>query len=79
MTITIELGPEVLEQLREKAALEGREPETVAAAVLADALAWEAEDRAEAIEGIRRGLADFKAGRFRSLDEVIARKQSPDA
>jgi predicted transcriptional regulator len=75
MTITIELAPEVLERLREKAALEGREPETVAAAVLADALAWDAEDRAAAIEGIRRGLADFEAGRFRSLEAVIAEKR----
>jgi len=79
MTITIELAPEVLERLREKAAREGRDAEEVAAAVLSDALEWEAEDQAEAIEGIRRGLADFEAGRFRSLEKVIAEKQSPDA
>jgi predicted transcriptional regulator len=79
VTITIELAPEVLARLREKAAREGRDAESVAADLLADALEWEAEDRAQAIEGIRRGLADFEAGRFRSLEEVIARKQRSDA
>ena len=75
MTITIELAPEVLAHLREKAAREGRSAEAVAADMLADALEWEAEDRAEAIEGIRRGLADFVAGRYLPLEEVIAEKR----
>jgi predicted transcriptional regulator len=75
MTITIELAPEVLERLREKAAREGRDAEAVAADVLANALEWDAEDQAEAVEGIQRGLADFEAGRYRPLEEVIAEKQ----
>jgi predicted transcriptional regulator len=79
MTITIELAPEVLARLHEKAAREGPDAESVAPDVLADALEWETEDLAEAIEGIRRGLADFEAGRFRSLEEVIAPKQRTDA
>ncbi len=60
MPITIELTPEVLARLREKAAREGRDAAAVAADILADALDWEAADR-EAIEGIRRGLADFES------------------
>jgi predicted transcriptional regulator len=76
MTITIELAPEVLARLQEKAAREGRDAESVAADVLADALEWETQDWAEAVEGIRQGLADFEAGRFRPLEEVIAEKQS---
>jgi predicted transcriptional regulator len=76
MPITIELAPEVEARLREKAAREDQDAEAVAAAVLADALEWEAQDRAEAVDGIRRGLEDFAAGRFRPLDEVIAEKRA---
>ncbi len=76
MTITIELQPEVLARLHEKAAREGQESEAVAARLLAEALEWEAQDRREAIEGIQRGLADFEAGRFRPLEEVIAQKRT---
>jgi predicted transcriptional regulator len=76
MTLTIELSAEALARLQEKAAQEGRDAESVAATVLAEALEWEAEDCAEAIEGIRRGLADFEAGRFRPLEEMIADKRA---
>jgi predicted transcriptional regulator len=76
MTITIELDTELSAWLQERASREGREAEAVAAAVLAEAHRWEAEDRADAVEGIRRGLADFEAGRFRPLEEVIAEKQA---
>jgi predicted transcriptional regulator len=75
MTITLDLAPEVLSRLNEKAAREGQDAETIAAHLLTEALEWEAQDRSEAIEGIRRGLADFEAGRFRPLDEVITEKQ----
>lgn len=75
MTLTIDLAPELIERLHEKATREGQDAETIAAHILAEALEWEAQDRREAVEGIQRGLADFDAGRFRSLDEVIAEKQ----
>jgi predicted transcriptional regulator len=75
MTITIELEPEVLERLRDKAAREGQDEASIAAHVLTEALEWEAQDRVEAIEGIRRGLADFEAGRFRPLEEIAAEKR----
>lgn len=75
MTITISLSSEAFERLRERAMREGMQAEAMAASVLTDALEWEASDREEAVEGIRRGLADFDAGKFRPLDEVIAEKR----
>jgi hypothetical protein len=32
-------------------------------------LQWEAQDRAEAVAGIQRGLKDFEQGRFRRFSE----------
>lgn len=69
MTLTIQLPPEAERLLRERATREGQAAETIASALLADALAWEQEDSAEAVEGIRRGLEDFEAGRCRSFQE----------
>ena len=75
MTVTISLPPETEVLLREKAQFEGLDPETVAAILLASALAWKEEDRAEAIEGIQRGLDDFAAGRFRLFSEFAAEQR----
>lgn len=72
MTITLDLAPEVEAWLREKAARDGREKEVVAQAVLAQALEWEAQERAEAAEGIQRGLDDFAAGRYSPASQVFA-------
>jgi len=69
MTLHIELPPEAEQRLREKAAREGQDTAAVAATVLVQALEWEAQDRAEAIEGIQRGLDDFAAGRSRPFSE----------
>jgi hypothetical protein len=68
-----ELGSEIPDRLRGKASREGRGAEAIAA-VLADALEWEAEERAEAIEVIRLGMASFEAKGFRFREEVIAEK-----
>ena len=76
MTITIDLEPVTLERLREKAAREGQEAEAVAAALLVQALEWEAQDQAEAIEGVRRGLEDVAAGRVRPLAEFIQEQRA---
>ena len=72
MIITIDLAPQVEAQLREKAAREGRNAEAVAQAVLAQALEWEAQERAEAAAGIQRGLDDFAAGRYSPASQVFA-------
>ena len=76
MTITIDLDPEVLARLRDKAAREGEDSAAVAARLLAEALEWEAQDQREATEGIQRGLTDFEAGRYRSLEDVVAEKRT---
>ena len=69
MTLTIELPAEAERRLREKAAQRGDAVEAVAAEIVIDALEREAQDTAEAIAGIRRGLGDFEEGRYRSFPE----------
>jgi predicted transcriptional regulator len=69
MSFTIILPPEAEQKLRERAAREGQDAETLAATVLVEALEWEARDSAEAVLGIQRGLDDFAAGRFRPFTE----------
>jgi predicted transcriptional regulator len=79
VTITIDLDPEVLTWLHEKGAREGQDAETVAAALLAEALVWEKQERAEAIAGIQRGLDDVAAGRARPLEEFVAEQRAKHA
>ncbi|VXD11244.1 conserved hypothetical protein [Planktothrix serta PCC 8927] len=69
MTIVINLSPELEEQLRKKAALDGQDINVVAANLLANILKWEAQDSEEAIKGIQQGLDDFEAGNSRSFNE----------
>lgn len=69
MEIAIALSPEAEKRLREKAVQQGRDVSLVAAELLTSVLEWEEQDSQEAEEGIRRGLDDFEAGRFRSFDE----------
>ncbi len=75
MTITINLAPEEEAKLHQKAVREGLNAEAVAHDVLVQALEWEALDRAEAVEGIKRGLADFEQGRFRRFSEFEAEQR----
>jgi hypothetical protein len=75
MTITVNLTPEAERILREKAHRQGEEPEAVAATVLTEALEWEAQDRAETIEGIQRGLEAFEAERYCSFSEFAAEQR----
>lgn len=69
--MTISIRPELEVRLRRKAAREGKEPDAVAADLLAAALDWEELDRQEALAGIQRGLEASAAGRVRSLSQVI--------
>ena len=39
--------------------------------VLADYLEWERQDYQEAVEGIRQGYEDVKAGRTKSADQFL--------
>jgi predicted transcriptional regulator len=70
MTITI--SAELEAKLKERAAQEGKDPDSVAEALLAAALDWEAQERAETIAGIQRGLEASAAGRVRPAAEVFA-------
>jgi predicted transcriptional regulator len=70
MTITI--SAELEAKLKERAAQEGKDPDSVAEALLSAVLDWEAQERAEAIAGIQRGLEASAAGRVRPAAEVFA-------
>ena len=72
MTITLNLELGVEAYLREKAAREGQATEAVAQALLAWAMEWEAQDQAETLEGVRRGLEASDAGRVRPAAAVFA-------
>lgn len=72
MTITLNLEPSVEAYLREKAVREGQATEAVAQALLAWAMEWEAQDKAETLEGVRRGLEAGDAGHVRPATAVFA-------
>lgn len=74
MSITINEQTEA--RLREKAAREGQDINLLADTLLNIALQWEAQDHAEAVEGIRRGLEAFGQGRSRSFKEFAAEQRS---
>lgn len=69
MSIVVTLSPELEALLRDKAAQQGQDVSFVAAELLASILEWEKQDSVEAIQGIQKGLDDFKAGRFRAFQE----------
>ena len=75
MTITINLAPEEEAKLYRKAAREGQSAEAIARDALIEALEWDAQDRAEAVEGIKRGLADFEQDRSRRFSEFEAEQR----
>ena len=79
MTITLDLEPGVEAYLREKAVREGQATETVAQALLAWAMAWEAQDQAETLEGVRRGFEASDAGRVRPAADVFADMRAKSA
>jgi predicted transcriptional regulator len=70
MTITI--SEELEARLEARAAREGKDPSTIAEALLTAALDWETQEYAEAVTGIRRGLDASAAGRVRPAADVFA-------
>lgn len=74
MPITID--PDTEARLREKAVREGKDIDTLASTLLNMALIWEAQDRAEAVEGIRRGLEACEQGRMRPFREFAAEQRA---
>jgi predicted transcriptional regulator len=71
-TMTITISAELEARLQERAAEEGKDPNLIAETLLAAALDWEAQERAEAIAGIERGLEASAAGRVRPASAVFA-------
>jgi predicted transcriptional regulator len=65
------LKPERKAQLDEYARRHGQDPVAALDEVLAEALEWERQDYQEAVEGIRRGYEDYKAGRVRPVEESL--------
>jgi len=68
----IPLKPERKAQLEEYAKRRGQDPATALDDALATYLEWERQDFAEAIEGIRHGREDVRAGRTRPAAEFLA-------
>jgi predicted transcriptional regulator len=68
----IPLKPERKAQLEEYAKRRGQDPATALDDALATYLEWERQDFAEAVEGIRRGHEDVRAGRTKPATEFLA-------
>lgn len=68
---TIPLKPERMAQLEEYANRRGQDPATALDDVLAEYLDWEQQDYQQAVEGIRQGYADLRAGRIQPAEEAF--------
>lgn len=71
----ITLSPEAEARLREKARQDGRDVNAIADDLIIAALEREARDRAEAIEGVRRGDQAAAEGRERPLADFLAEQR----
>ncbi len=70
--MAITLSDETETRLRETAEMEGQDVNALADALLAAALEWEAQERAETLQGLRRGLEASDAGRVRPFADFAA-------
>ena len=68
----IPLKPERRAQLEEYAQRHGQDPATALDEALGTYLDWERQDFEKAVEGIRKGFEDVKAGRTRPASEFLA-------
>jgi predicted transcriptional regulator len=68
----IPLKPERWAQLEEYAHRHGQDAASALDEVLGAYLEWERQESEEAVEGIRRGYEDVKAGRTRPASEALA-------
>jgi len=69
---TIRLKPERKTQLKDYARRHGQDRAVALDDLLSAALEWESLDYQEAVEGVRRGVADIDAGRTRPAAEFLA-------
>lgn len=70
-TQTLHIKPERRAELEEYAKLNDQSPEEALDDLLAEQLEWKRRDYEEAVEGIRRGYEDMKAGRTRPAEEFL--------
>jgi predicted transcriptional regulator len=73
----VPVSAERLAQLEDFARRRGKDTAAALDEALAEYLDWERQDYQEAVEGIRRGLEDVKAGRTEPADtflDAFARK-----
>lgn len=68
---TLRVKPERLAQLQEYARRRGKSAADALDDALADYLEWEREDYQQAVEAVRRGLEDVKAGRTVPADDFL--------
>lgn len=68
---TVPLKPERKAQLEDYARRHGQDTAAALDEVVANYLEWERQDNQEAVEGIRRGYEDVKAGRTRPASEFL--------
>ncbi len=68
----IPLKPERKAQLEECARRRGQDPAAALDDALATYLEWERQDFAEAVEGVRHGYEDLRAGRARPATDFVA-------
>jgi hypothetical protein len=71
----IAINPNTEAKLRERAVRDGQDIDTLADSLLTMALEWEAQDHAQAVEGIRAGLRAFEEGRCRPFAEFAAEQR----
>ena len=69
---TILLKPERRAHLEEYAQRRGQDTASALDDLLANYLEWERQDFEGAVEGIRKGYADVKAGRTRPVSELLS-------
>jgi len=68
----VPLKPERKAQLEEYAKRRGQDTAAALDDALATYLEWERQDFAQAVEGIRHGYGDVRAGRTRPASEFLA-------
>src|SRR5215203_2225860 len=68
---TLPVKPERLAQLEEFARRRGKSTADALDDVLADYLEWERQDYQEAVEGVRQGYEDVRAGRTRPASKFL--------
>jgi wobble nucleotide-excising tRNase len=68
---TLPVKSERLAQLEEFARRRGKSTADALDDVLADYLEWERQDYQEAVEAVRQGVEDVKAGRTKPADQFL--------